>query len=95
MKQMKRERMVNDHIKCADGFTMSVQASAGHYCSPRVTGLGFYNTYEVGYPSDVEPLLMPYAEDEKQPTGTVYAYVPAQVIADVIAKHGYVIGADQ
>ena len=80
--------MFNAPIKCADGFTMSVQGSAYHYCSPRITGLAIYNNYEIGYPSEAEPLLMPYAEDADHPTDTVYGYVPVQVLVDVIAKHG-------
>jgi hypothetical protein len=88
MKQMDRDRMINAPIKCRDGFTMSVQASAYHYCSPRITGLAIYNDYEIGYPSEAEPLLMPYAEDADHPTDTVYGYVPVQVLVDVIAKHG-------
>jgi hypothetical protein len=80
--------MFNAPIKCADGFTMSVQGSAYHYCSPRITGLAIYNNYEIGYPSEAEPLLMPYAEDAEHPTDTVYGYVPVQVLVDVIAKHG-------
>ena len=87
--------MPNTRIKCADGFSMSVQASAYTYCSPRVTGLGFYDAYEVGYPSEAEPLLMPYAETPDAPTGTVYGYVPVQVIVDITAKHGGIVGADE
>ena len=81
-------------IKCADGFTMSVQAGDWTYCSPRISGLGFYSAYEVGYPSEAEPLLMDYAENESTPTETVYGYVPVQVIVDVIAKHGGIVGED-
>lgn len=81
-------------IKCRDGFTMSVQASAYTYCSPRVSGLGFYEAYEVGFPSEEEPLLMPYAETPEDPTGTIYGFVPAQTIVSIIAKHGGIVGAD-
>lgn len=86
--------MITERIKCVDGFAMSVQASDCHYSTPRVRGLGFYNTYEVGFPSEAEPLLMPYAEDEDNPTSTVYGYVPVQIIVDVIAKHGGVEEGD-
>jgi len=86
---------IKRRIKCVDGFSMSVQAGAYHYCSPRVDDLGFYNAYEVGYPSEEESLLMPYAEDEERATETVYGYVPVQVIAEVIAKHGGVVGEDK
>jgi len=75
-------------IVCADGFTMSVQAHDGAYCSPRENNAGKYNQVEVGFPSAAEPLLMDYCEDHEDPTGTVYAYVPVQVVTNVIAKHG-------
>ena len=47
-----------------------------------------YMEVEVGFPSDAEPLLMEYCEDKRDPTNTVYAYVPTQVVTNVIAKHG-------
>lgn len=74
-------------IVCADTFTMSVQASAYHYCTPR-NNTGPYTAFEVGYPSEMEELLLPYAEDKEHPTDTVYGWVPAEVIDKVIEKHG-------
>lgn len=74
---------------CADGFTMSVQASEMHYCTPRETLLdGQYDDVEIGFPSAKEELLMKYAEDIFEPTETVYAYVPVDVLEKVIEKHG-------
>ena len=75
-----------------DGFSMSVQASEGHYCVPRVTGLGIYDAYEVGYPSEAEPLLMPYAENADDPTQMVYGFVPIGIVLDIAAKHGGIAG---
>lgn len=86
-------RVISKTIKCADGFSMSVQSGAYAYCSPRVDGLGFYDSYEVGFPSERDGLLMPYAEDPERPTDTVYGWVPAIIVAAVIAKHGGVVGA--
>ena len=37
-------------IICADGFTMSVQASEYHYSTPRRTDAESYTEVEVGYP---------------------------------------------
>lgn len=74
-------------IECKDGFTMSVQASRTHYCSPRLDE-GFWSSVEVGYPSEREELLMPYVENAAEPTETVYGYVPICVVAKVIDKHG-------
>ena len=74
-------------IVCADGFTMSVQASANHYCSPRETGAWYYDQVEVGFPSAVEPLLLEYAESDDY-LNTVYGWVPVEVIDAIVAAHG-------
>ncbi|MED5369001.1 MAG: hypothetical protein VX978_05860 [Pseudomonadota bacterium] len=34
---------------------------------------------------------MDWCEDKEDPTGTVYGYVPTQVVVNVIAKHGGVV----
>tara|TARA_Y100001938_G_scaffold79554_1_gene109943 strand:- start:884 stop:1225 length:342 start_codon:yes stop_codon:yes gene_type:complete len=75
-------------VVCADGFTMSVQAHESAYCSPRRDYADPYTSVEVGFPSNAEPLLVEYAEDPESPTMTVYAWVPVQVVTNVIAKHG-------
>lgn len=75
--------------KCLDGFSVSIQASYGHYCTPRKTLRdGNYSAWELGYPSEVEPVLLPYAEDPKNPIDTVYGYVPTAVVDEVLKKHG-------
>ena len=79
---------LNKSVTCADGFRMSVQAHEGGYCSPRINNAERYISVEVGYPSRVEPLLMPFCEDPDEPTATVYGYVPSHVVTTVIAKHG-------
>lgn len=76
-----------------DGTTLSIQASHTHYCCPRVTT--YYNDYvefEIGFPSRKIDLLMPYVEDKDHPTDTVYAYVPASVIEQVIQEAGGILG---
>lgn len=74
-------------IVCVDGFTMSVQAGDGIYCSPRDNG-GHWYAFEIGYPSEKEDLIMEYAETPEDPTNTVYDYVPIDVVVAVIEKHG-------
>jgi len=78
---------IRPKIICADGFTVSVQASLTHYCSPR-DNYGPYSEVELGFPSQEEPDIMDWAEDPDAPTGTVYGYVPVTVVAAVIDKHG-------
>ena len=79
---------------CADGFKMSVQAHAGAYCLPRMSGAPVYREVEVGFPSKREELLMAWAEEPDKPTQTVYAYVPVQVVTNVIAKHGGIVDGE-
>jgi hypothetical protein len=86
--------MGNKRIECADGFSMSVQASGFNYCQPRKDNAEAYTEVEVGFPSRPEPLLARYAEDASAPTSTVYPFVPVQAVVDVCAKHGGVISGD-
>ena len=79
-------------VVCKDGFKMSVQHSSLHYCAPRIDfaereGLEFVS-YEVGYPSEKEDILIPFAEDPDNPAKTVYAFVPQQIVEQVAEMHG-------
>ena len=84
----------NPVIRCLDGFSMSVQASGTHYCLPRQDNAEYYEEVEVGYPSQEEELLTPWAElgatnELDLPlTEQIYPYVPVDVIATVILRHG-------
>ena len=81
----------NEAVVCADGFRMSVQGHNSAYCAPRIDDAEKYTQVEIGYPSDVEELIMPWAEDPSKPTETVYGYVPVSVAINVIAKHGGIV----
>ncbi len=85
---------LNKEIVCKDGFTMSVQAHYAAYCSPRIDDAPRYTAVEIGYPSRPEPLLLGWAENEDQPTNTVYGYVPVAMVSMVCAKHGGVVSGD-
>ncbi len=87
-------RKLYEAVVCADGFKMSVQANGSAYCEPREEGQPKYDLVEVGFPGSMEPLLMPYAETPEDPTGTVYAYVPVQVVTNVIIKHGGMVSGE-
>lgn len=76
-------------IVCADGLTMSVQASAYHYCFPRESR-GPWWAVEVGFPSRPVPQIAHYAEDPSRPTDTVYGYVPIErVVQAIVAAGGF------
>ena len=85
---------LNEQVVCADGFSMSVQAHAGAYCLPRMTGAPIYREVEVGFPNMEEPMLMEWAEEADKPTDTVYGFVPVGVVTNVIAKHGGMVSGD-
>jgi len=82
---------LNKRVICADGFSLSVQANETAYCHPRVDNAERYESVEVGFPSEAEPLLIAYAEDSDSPTETVYGWVPTERVTLVIAKHGGMI----
>ena len=75
-------------LYCNDGYSISVQASEFHYCSPRLNGLQDYESVELGYPSAEDELINEYAEDALDYTDTVYGYVPIEVVEKLIEKHG-------
>lgn len=74
-------------VKCADGYTVSVQAGYGLYSMPRKDAY-FYENVELGYPSEMDAELEPYAD------GTICAFVPVNVVDAVLKKHGGIVGAD-
>jgi hypothetical protein len=75
-------------ITCKDGFQMSVQASSYHYCYPK-SNYGEWDSFEVGFPNKVEPLLMPYIDvDGNPPMESVYINVPIDIVLLIIDNHG-------
>lgn len=83
---------VRPSILCADGTTLSVQASVGHYCIPR-NGEGPYTAVEVGYPSAPWPEAAEYKEDDSvDDCDTVFAFVPIELVQAYIAAHGGAVG---
>ena len=74
-------------IVCYDGFEVSVQASASHYCGPR-DNFGPYIEVELGFPLEPVEAWMDYAENPDRPTGTVYGYVPIELVEAVLEAHG-------
>ena len=74
-------------IVCKDGFSLSVQVGRGNYCSPRENE-GPWSKVEVGFPSEKSDTIMEYVEDPENPTDTVYAYVPIELVEQLIDLHG-------
>ena len=74
--------IVRNHIICKDGFEVSVQVSAFHYCYPRYTQK-YHQAFELYCNiSNDKDLLEPYYD------GTVCSYVPTVVVEKLILRHG-------
>lgn len=78
---------------CADGFSVSIQASYGHYCTPRqMECLGGYTAVELGYPSRWDAvtcsLLKDYSHDVDAENETVFGYVPVEIVNQLLEAHG-------
>lgn len=72
-------------LRCKDGFEMSVQASEFHYCEPKeLLADGEYTKWEVGFPTEEDPDLLPYRQNDDD----VFPWVPTAVINAIIQKHG-------
>jgi len=74
-------------ITCADGFSISVQASHGAYCRPR-TNVGPWSAVECGFPSATPTSIMSHCENPDNPTETVYGYVPIELVDELLDLHG-------
>ena len=81
-------------VHCADGVSLSIQASEYAYCSPRQRFQRPWNEYtlvEVGYIYDenTHPFSPPALWREYQ-TGDdeIWAYVPVSVVEEFIQAHG-------
>jgi hypothetical protein len=74
-------------VRCADGFTMSVQADDFMYCTP-CDSVGPWSKVEIGFPSERVEKFMKWAENADTPTETVYGWVPLEVVAEVVEDHG-------
>jgi hypothetical protein len=81
-------------ITCKDGFHVSVQASKYHYCSPR-DSVGPWKLVELGFPSEKVLAWQRYAEDKRDPTRTVYSYVPLYVVARALDRHGGIVSVGE
>jgi len=73
---------------CKDGFSVSIQARSGSYCSPREDNAFPYNEVELGFPSGPVPELAEWKDGEGPDEATVYGYVPVDVVEKLIDSHG-------
>jgi hypothetical protein len=77
----------NPPIVCADGFSMSVQAHEGSYCTPRRVRY-MEGRFPNAHPSHQ---LAVYAENRDDLCETVYPYVPRKVFEREFELHGGIV----
>lgn len=82
---------VIDAIQCVDGFTLSVQASTFHACTPRASS-GPYRTVEVMAGRGVLPSRFMLEEEDVCDEPMIYRFVPIDMVAHVIDAHGGILG---
>ena len=69
-----------DNVECADGTTISVQASESHYCTPRADK-GPYTHVEVWLATAP---VTEFDYDKEYPS----AYIPIEKVVEFINNHG-------
>jgi hypothetical protein len=80
-------------IICGDNFSVSMQIGDGLYSDPRVANAEKYEAVELGYPSAIDPLLTPYAEDPTDEPDTVYPYIPVAIVNELLEKHSGIVAS--
>ena len=74
-------------VECNDGFKVSIQANEYTYCIPRRNN-EHYTHVELGFPNMVPPdYIIEYAEESDNPLDTIYAYVPVELVNQMIDLH--------
>lgn len=77
---------------CADQFSVSIQANNYAYCTPRRWDADSYSDVELGFPSQEDAAITPYAEDDEDLLNTEYPFTPMDVVEHLIEKHGGIVG---
>ena len=80
-------------IVCNDGYSVSVQASRYHYCSPRIDGAEQYESVELLFPNMEDELINDYEvySDYDDCNWSIYHYVPIEIVNVLIEKHGGIV----
>lgn len=85
-----RRQLVRRQLVCRDGYKLSVQASAGRYCSPREDHAERYVSVEVGYPhrpdgSGYKP--RPFGKTIDRDT-FIWSWLPVSTVNRWVHAHG-------
>jgi len=84
-------QFIRPRVYCEDGYSISIQANDCAYCVPRANGRAYYESFELGYPSDTDDLIDRYSEDPTNLLGTVYPYIDWIIVEKLLDKHGGIV----
>ena len=84
----------NRRVVCKDGYSISIQAHEGAYCSPRQDVAECYSLVELGYPNQSDSLIDHLAETPDKPKKTIYGYVDVNTVYLLLTKHKGIIEGD-
>jgi hypothetical protein len=85
-KESEMWRMPVARTECANGTSLSIQASMSHHCRPRTNNAVLYSHYEVGFIEDKSGRTITPPESWKQYSDSgdfpsdIYAEVPVETI---------------
>lgn len=85
---------MSKRVELNSGLTLSIQASEYHYCEPRknLDDKSMYTAFEIGFPSEEIELIASFAQDRGDLTGTVYPYIPRNIVETIISDNGGIKG---
>lgn len=78
-------QIVRLRVRCADGYTVSVQAGDRWNSEPRLD-TGWYGKVELGYPTDKDAELQSYAKNKRDLCGSVYDFVPVKLVDEALTR---------
>lgn len=90
IKTYRKPNGITPEVVCADGFSMSVQASLGHYCAARLSKReNDFSSFSCGYPNEYVPELENYKTDrDAKWEDTDFSYVPHDIVQNILDAHG-------
>lgn len=80
--------IVRHPVVCANGYVMSVQASHMHYSTPRKNDAEKYSEVECSLSEPPFPGPAWHALSSHKSGDNIYAYVPIQLVLDLIQENG-------
>lgn len=79
-------------VVCNDGFTLSIQASRYHLCTPLKNNRTDYTTFELSKLSEEIPELEEFKIYDNGPLNKfstqTYAFVPRAIVEEILEEHG-------